>query len=278
AAIPNLIRRSYNGDPTNRTSIVSSGAVSANGRSISTARWNSHYLIPRLSTGNEIDSTPIANFIPPDWVLGTAEGPNSAPPAGAVIGRYALAVYDEGGLLDMNVAGFPNWSGNPGGGCNPAPTPWLTNVGRKGTVGFADLTALGTHSPPQTQIDNIVGWRNYATTLQSYSGFPSTPPSFTTACTQQDSYGSYLLDFGDPPFTFDLNDQPVPIPFYPFSAVYPTISSSRTDQGFMTRQQLLKLRSSLNFSQNVLQYMGTFSRERNKPAPDWPNLQNNLTE
>src|SRR5262249_22286200 len=23
---------------------------------------------------------------------------------------------------------------------------------------------------------------------------------------------------------------------------------------------------------------GTFSRERNKPAPDWPNLQNNLTE
>ena len=24
--------------------------------------------------------------------------------------------------------------------------------------------------------------------------------------------------------------------------------------------------------------MGTFSRERNKPAPDWPNLQNNLSE
>src|SRR5262249_35584664 len=35
---------------------------------------------------------------------------------------------------------------------------------------------------------------------------------------------------------------------------------------------------SLGFSQNVLQYMGTFSRERNKPAPDWPNLQNNLEE
>ena len=33
-----------------------------------------------------------------------------------------------------------------------------------------------------------------------------------------------------------------------------------------------------NFSQNVLQYMGTFSRERNKPAPDWPQLQANLTE
>ena len=37
ASIPNLIRRSYNGDPTNRTSVVSSGAASANGRSISTS-------------------------------------------------------------------------------------------------------------------------------------------------------------------------------------------------------------------------------------------------
>src|SRR5262252_8632480 len=44
ASISNLIRRSYNGDPTNRTSAISSGVVSANGRSISTARWNSHYL------------------------------------------------------------------------------------------------------------------------------------------------------------------------------------------------------------------------------------------
>ena len=47
----------------------------------------------------------------------------------------------------------------------------------------------------------------------------------------------------------------------------------------MTRQQLLKASElALAFSQNVLQYMGTFSRERNKPAPDWPNLQNNLSE
>jgi hypothetical protein len=278
ASIPNLIRRSYNGDPTNRTSSVSSGAVSANGRSISTARWNSHYLVPRLSTGSEIDSTPIASFIAPDWVLVTAQGPNSAPAPGAVMGRYALAVYDEGGLLDMNVAGFPNWSGNPGSGCNPAPTPWLTNVGRKGTVGFADLTGLGTYAPPQTQIDNIVGWRNYATTQRTLASFGSFNYAGETNCTTQDTYGSYLLDFGDPPFTFDLNDQPVPISSYPFSAVYPTTSTSRTDQSLMTRQQLLKLRSSLGFSQNVLQYMGTFSRERNKPAPDWPNLQNNLTE
>jgi hypothetical protein len=275
ASIPNLIRRSFSGDPTNRTSGVHSTDPSANGRSISRARWNSHYLIPRLNTGTEIDSTPVASFIAPDWVLVTAQGPNSAPAPGAVIGRYAFAAYDEGGLLDMSLAGFPSWLGNPSGNCNPGPTPWLVNVGRKGTVGFADLTAFP-YSFPQS--DNVVGWRNYATTQRSGASFGSFNYSTEADCTKQDSYGSYLLDFGDPPFTFDTTDQPVPISSYPFTSVATDISNVRTDQAFVTRQELLKLRSSLQFTQNVLQYMGTFSRERNRPAPDWPSLQNNLTE
>src|SRR4029077_3183250 len=133
ASIPNLIRRSFSGDPTNRTSSVSSGAVSANGRSISTTRWNSHYLLPRGNPGDtSINPSPIPTFVAPDWVLVTAQGPNTAPASSAVIGRYAFAVYDEGGLLDMTVAGYPGWSGLPG--CNPSPTPWLVNVGLKGTV------------------------------------------------------------------------------------------------------------------------------------------------
>ncbi len=65
---------------------------------------------------------------------------------------------------------------------------------------------------------------------------------------------------------------------YPFTAVYPGTSSGRTDQAAMTRQELLKMRSALGFSQNVLQYMGTFSRELNRPAPDWPNLNGTLSE
>jgi hypothetical protein len=40
--ITNLIRQSFSGDPTGRTSSVNSGIASANGRSISLARWNSH--------------------------------------------------------------------------------------------------------------------------------------------------------------------------------------------------------------------------------------------
>ena len=84
--IPNLIRRSFSGDPTSRTSSVSSTAVSANGRSVSLPRWNSHYLIPRANPTNASpDSSPVASFTAPDWVLVTGQGPNSAPPPGAVI-------------------------------------------------------------------------------------------------------------------------------------------------------------------------------------------------
>src|SRR2546429_1671076 len=83
-SIPNLIRRSFSGAPQSRASTVSSGAASAGGRSITLARWNSHYLIP----------PPPVTFTAPDWVLLTAQGPNPAPPPNAVIGRYSFAVYD----------------------------------------------------------------------------------------------------------------------------------------------------------------------------------------
>ena len=95
--------------PTSRASTVSSTAASANGRSISLARWNSHYLIPPASATG-IDSTPVASFVAPDWVLVTAQGPTPAPPPGAVIGRYAFAVYDEGGLMNLNLGGFPTYA------------------------------------------------------------------------------------------------------------------------------------------------------------------------
>ena len=107
---PNLIRYSSHNDARSRASTVISTAASANGRSISLARWNSHYLIPRASTTTSIDSTPVASFTAPDWVLVTSQGPNSAPAPNAVIGRYAYAVYDEGGLIDVNLGGFPNYA------------------------------------------------------------------------------------------------------------------------------------------------------------------------
>jgi hypothetical protein len=278
ASIPNLIRRSVQG--TGATSTISSTSVSANGRSISTARWNHHYLIPRRppvppETWDTVYSDPVNTFTAPDWVLVTAQGPDSAPPPNLVIGRYAFAAYDEGGLLDMNLAGYPFWSGNVNPNPVPSPTPWLTNVGRKGILAFADLTALPdspTTKLAQNQIDNIVGWRNWSTTQQT-GGSSFGNPNFSSGNmnNRQDAWGTYLLDFGDPPYS-------TPCPFFPYTTVDTSMQSSKTDQAFVTRQQLLKLRSSLGFSQNVLQYMGTFSRERNQPSRAWNKLNGRLPD
>ena len=84
--------------------------------------------------------------------------------------------------------------------------------------------------------------------------------------------------FGDPPFIIDSLSDKLLASTYPFTSIWPIVSSGRTDQSLMTRQELLRLQRSIGFSQNVLQYMGTFSRERNRPAPDWPGLSGRLSE
>src|SRR4029077_3677566 len=106
---PNLIRYSSRNAVASRASNVISTAASANGRSISLARWNSHYLIPPASATG-IDSNPVADFTAPDWVLVTGQGPSPTPAPNTVIGRYAFAVYDEGGLIDVNLGGFPTYA------------------------------------------------------------------------------------------------------------------------------------------------------------------------
>ena len=57
-----------------------------------------------------INPSPTPTFIAPDWVLITAQGPTAQSDTVTVIGRYAFTVYDEGGLLDMSVAGHPRSS------------------------------------------------------------------------------------------------------------------------------------------------------------------------
>ena len=261
ASIPNLIRRSVRNDAipppavASFASAVSSGPVDpANPKrgEITRARWNSHHLISAT-----------ANFTPPDWVLVTLRGPDPAPQPSDVVGRYAFAVYDEGGLLDMNLAGFPAWAGTSAANPQPTPTPWQVNVGRKGTIAFAELGALPT-PPTSSQINKIVGWRNYGTTKQTETVFRRFSFQLDPNA-QQDTWGSYLLDFGDAPYT-----DPSIYSFVSVPSDFP--SNDRTDQAFMTRKELLRLQGSIGFSEDLLQYMGVFSRERNRPAPDWRSL------
>src|SRR6266496_4389510 len=254
ASIPNLIRRSVFPDnipgPGIRSwaSALSSGPVDTSNvkrGEVTSARWNSHYLVPRSTTSDTIvDSTPISNFTPPDWVLVTRNGPvafsgwnnnlKDTSSANYVVGRYAFAVYDEGGLLPMNLAGYPGWPNNLPCIVNPAPTPWLVNVGRKGTVAFADLTALGSSAPSSTVIDNLVGWRNYAMTQRTFTSFPTGDPNFAgDNCTKADFYGSYLLYFGDPPFTIDSLSDKLAASIYPFTSAAANVWNGRTDQAFV---------------------------------------------
>jgi hypothetical protein len=278
AGVYNLIRRSDRSDPLvaparpSRASAVNSTTdVSANGRYVTSTRWNGHYLIPKGDVNTSDPSpTPTFNAVTPDWVFVTLAGATPAPAPAVVIGRYAFAIYDEGGLLDANLVGLP--SPSPGAvstpfsipySPTPSPGPSVTYyTGRKGTVALADLTALpltpGGSTPNPTTISRMVGWRNYATATVPISGQGSTFP--------------------------DLRPSPSPFVIYflnnsrDFLTVDPTLNSrGRTDQAFVTRSKLIQLvLSSLGASPNLLQYLGTFSRELNSPT--WQSATNPIPQ
>ncbi|XHR27170.1 MAG: hypothetical protein ACFUZC_14585 [Chthoniobacteraceae bacterium] len=254
-ALANLIRFSSHSDASTRAANAISTGTSANRRSVSLARWNLHYLLP-LANSTAGDSTPDSKFAAPDWVIFTRSGPLSGatwdktladPSSGNnsyAVGRYAYAIYDEGGLLDVNATGYPSTSDT------------TSQVGPKGGLAYADLTQLkdssGNSLLTRTQIDQIVGWRNYATTQPSGT-FPNLTFDTASASRYQalatSSSNSFLTITGTTPF------------------------NGNTDHAFMTRHQLIKLLQATTTTsaeqiqiQNALQYLGTFSREVNGPT------------
>ncbi len=257
--IPNLVRRSVRSDPivapgiASRASAVNSTTdVSQNGRSISTSRWNKHYLIPKSNTLTD-DSAPIPSFTPPDWVLVTRNGPAVESSIGSgssalnnpaasntnyVIGRYAYTIYDEGGLIDVNVKGYPS--------PNPSPATYVKDIGRKGRGVFADLSQLNNMST--TGINNVLGWRNYASAQPS----GNLTSNLTFNATSAANFVNYALQNSNG-----------------FLATSGQTWTGRTDQAFVTRQELINFRAATTggiFSANVLQYLGTFLRELNRPS------------
>src|SRR5262245_43976299 len=260
AGAPNLIRRSVRADaipvpgqPSRASAVNSQDDLSANGRSISSTRWNGHYLVPKGDTTTD-NSSPIPAFTAatPDWVFVTDAGATViGAPSNAVIGRYSYAVYSEGGLLDMNVAGYPTGTTS-------------AQSGSKGSVAYADLRNLcattdctqnfGLPNPNAGgvyQVDRLVGWRNYATTQPS-NNFPNTnfADNFRTSTVPATTFYNYVLNNT----TGFLGPNPT------------ATSNGRTDQVFMQRQQLIGFRKATQFSANALQYLSTFSRETNAPS------------
>jgi hypothetical protein len=259
-AIPNLVRRSVQSeaalwpDPNvgpalgSRASAVNSTAhPSANGRSVSLARWNSHYMIPKANPADD-KSDPITtgfsapNYWSPDWVFVTNQGPTPSPAAANVIGRYAYSIYDEGGLIDVNVKGYPSPA--------PSPSTYLQTIGRKGSGVFTDLSQLNMST---TGINNLIGWRNYASAKPN----GNLTSNFTFGVDSANRFLQYILT--------NTNG------FLSTSGqTWSGGAGSGTDQAFITRQELVKFRAATQggiFTANALQYLATFSRELN--APSW---------
>ncbi|PYK64310.1 MAG: hypothetical protein DME50_14275, partial [Verrucomicrobia bacterium] len=262
-AISNLVRRSMFSDQipspamSSHASNVNSTQASANGRLVKLPRWNKHYLVPRATaspTPLPTDTTPIGAFGAPDWVILTRNGPVAFSTWNATladatqsnnsycVGRYAYAIYDEAGLLDANVAGYPT-------------NATAAQFGPKGVSAFADLSVLGLTA---SDINAIVGWRNYFSAVQS-----GTFPNFNINAA---NYLALVLSNTNGFMT-------VPVP-----SSTPN-NMSNTDQQFTTRQSLINLLINSGLSDadvvagaNGLQYLGTFSRELN--APTWAPTRN----
>lgn len=254
ANLPNLIKRSANGlafypGGSVRASTISSTNASQNGRSISPARWNQALLLPKADTNSVTDFTP-ANFTAPDWIYVNRGGGNptswspalrwnsSAADTNVVVGRFAYTIYDQGGLLDVNVAGYP-----------PGTTNAITSY--KSPLSYADLTQIGLST---NTIAALVGWRNAASSQPS-GAFPNY--GFNAA--SQTNFYKIVTGTNTGGFMRTANTNMV---------------GGETDRMFISRQHLLQFFDSLSAAnvqskaelQNALQYLATFTRGLEQPS------------
>ncbi|PAW77482.1 MAG: hypothetical protein B9S32_10815 [Verrucomicrobia bacterium Tous-C9LFEB] len=133
----NLIRQSIASADSN-ASTHSVTTPARNSRSIGAARWNA----PKLLTGNGFTGTTQL----PNWIYLTDNAGVTTTLSVNVIGRFAYNVYDTGGLLNANVAGFPSLS-----------APEISQL--KGSLAGADLTALSLQT---ADVNALVSFRNPA--------------------------------------------------------------------------------------------------------------------
>jgi hypothetical protein len=185
SGMENLIKVSINGG------LAPTDERSRNGRNITPERWNKPLLMERAASDGSDDSPP-AEFPVPEWILVARDGSRPATITEArydqdasnstsVIGRYAYVVYNQGGLLDANVAGLPTSADDAISGTN-IDDPLKYKV----SAGYADLT-IDEIGLSQNEIDAwIEEWRNEGTlaatnpeeeyfrlNLQNESGFLS---------------------------------------------------------------------------------------------------------
>jgi hypothetical protein len=258
-----------------RASSMHTDTPSQNGHYFNSTRWNKPLLMQASGVGNYQPANP---FTVPDWVLVGRDGSNPLSQGSTasfselgdpsksdyVVGRYAFTIYDEGSLLDANVAGFPGSLGT-----EPAmpTTPVLETassspktlteqqLGPKTAESFADLSILNL---TPAQIDTLVGWRNHASSQPSGS-FPNY--SYPNTAGISNYFGSVLSNANG---FMSLGN-----------VVNANNTAYQTDQSFPTRQALLDFfLKTLNGNSDIkvldaLQYLGTHDIDINQPSY-WP--------
>ncbi len=289
---PNLLKESYSGAPfypggPSRASSYLTTTPSQNGRYLTASRWNKPLLMPKKTpSNNTIDLTPVGSdgktLAPPDWILLARDGSNPTAYNGNlsnpqstqyVIGRYAYAIYNEGGLLDANVAGYHSaLTGTvvvPTSGLPTSASLTEQQIGPKTAETFADLTQIGLTQP---QVDTLVGWRNYAT-AQPTGSFPS----YTFGSASATNYFNAVYSNNSGFMTVGN-----------VSTYSQAAQSSQSDRAFPSRQDLIQFlmavvqgqdtaagKSQTQITadqatvQTALQYLGTHSLDLNQPSY-WP--------
>ena len=138
----NLIRQSIP-SADSMASSDNSATPSRDGRSVDASRWSA----PKLISGDFSSASEL-----PCWIYINRDGSLTNSASGNSIGRFAYNAYDIGGLLDVNVAGHPNFI------WNAADLSVL-----KGTIAGADLALI----PGVTDINAFVSWRNPSSSASS---------------------------------------------------------------------------------------------------------------
>lgn len=128
--------------------------ASADGRYIAMDRWNKALLLAKQNPTNTKDFTPVSAFPAPTWIYVNRDGTTTTTASANIVGRFAYVIYNEGGLLDANVAGYPTSLTNSGTSFG------ATNVAYKSALAYADLTQIELTN--SSKIDDLVNWRNKA--------------------------------------------------------------------------------------------------------------------
>jgi hypothetical protein len=180
---------SFSDIPTRSAQENNTSAASLNGRYLPAEVWNK----PRLLSG---ESSAPSDFVTPDWVVITREGAinnaASMPSLTALsdkvetnkdfaLGRYAYAIYDIGGLIDITNAGHPR----------DTPKDFNSKRGYLAQIDLSTLPGIDTVN----NADTLMQWRNKASinnpgyvdyVNKNTSGFMAVSPGDNTFINRQD--------------------------------------------------------------------------------------------